>query len=145
MSAAFWRKCTCIIFGYLHTPMNSNLNVPHRLCADQHMRCLYLLSYPGSLIHLCSCAVLCAGVALLFSRPIALLWEVISESNARAPNFHPCANYDAVVSELSIRKKLSLPIQQSSQYLPHRENGVTCRDMSDAKRTKWRLRRRMEC
>jgi hypothetical protein len=137
MSAAFGRKCACIIFGYLHTPTNSNLNVPHKLCGDQRMRCLYPLSYPDSLINLRYCAVLCAGVALLFSRPIALLWEVIPESNARSPNFHPCANYDAVVSEMSVRK-ISLPVQQSSQYLPHRESDVAWRDMSDAKRTKWR-------
>jgi len=67
----------------------SNSNVPPDYCADLRMYCLHLFSYPDSLIHLWTIWYYFrpnAG-ADVASRLNALVWEVISESNARSSRF----------------------------------------------------------
>jgi hypothetical protein len=71
----------------------SNLNVPPGYCPDLRMYCLYLLSYPESLIHLWTIwyYFLPHDGAVVSSRTIALVLEVISQSNARTSKFeNPC-------------------------------------------------------
>ena len=73
---------------------------------------MYLNAYKGCLP---SEPLFCPpGVALVDSRPLVLLWEVIPESNARASNF-PLLRYLTMSGrQPSVRKKVSLPVEQST-------------------------------